>query len=314
MKKPDRQIIDESLTAWLNDTSATGNKEEAARRIKSAASTLDLSSLNLNKIPPEIGLLTHLTKLCITANQISSLPTEIGLLTRLTELPLSGNNFSSLPTEIGRLTQLTVLSFNMVPLTSIPTEIGRLTQLNELPISYTKITTLPTEIGLLTNLTSLNVANSKLLSLPTQIGKLTKLTKLSLMTNELTFLPTEIGQLTALSFIQIQFNQNLFRLPMTLGEIPGLSALDIIGTAISPSHRDALLAQCRLMRDKEAPNVLPSRLAKWKAFAAIPVTLNTDSLRESQRSTLNEWLFRLEKMKDFANNQPQLAKTVCTIK
>ena len=45
---------------------------EAARR--SSATTLDLSKLGLDRLPPEIGSLTALTSLWLDNNQLSSLP------------------------------------------------------------------------------------------------------------------------------------------------------------------------------------------------------------------------------------------------
>ena len=53
--------------------------------------TLELSSLGLTTLPPEIGQLTALTQLDLCDNQLTSLPPEIGQLTVLTQLDLSDN-------------------------------------------------------------------------------------------------------------------------------------------------------------------------------------------------------------------------------
>jgi hypothetical protein len=76
-------------------------------------------------IPSEIGLLTHLTFLDFSGNQLTStIPTEIGLLRRLTGLSFYNNSLTSkIPSEIGLLTKLEYLYFSINELTStIPTD------------------------------------------------------------------------------------------------------------------------------------------------------------------------------------------------
>lgn len=99
---------------------------------------------------------------------------------------------------------------------------------------------------------------------------------------------------------------------MCLGQMPNLNDIRINGTAIPRAIRDTILHQCRRLRDGEAKEVLPSRLDKWQAFAQSPTPF-TISLTESQVFTLNEWLQRLEKTRDFAKCQTSLAKTVWEI-
>ena len=70
--------------------------------------TLDLGSLKLTTLPPEIGQLTKLTELNLSENQLTTLPPEIGKLTNLTELRLGFNEFTTLPSEIYKLAKLTL--------------------------------------------------------------------------------------------------------------------------------------------------------------------------------------------------------------
>jgi len=54
-------------------------------------------------LPAEIGQLTSLTRLYLSANQLTSVPAEIGQLTSLSELYLNDNKLMSLPAAIREL-------------------------------------------------------------------------------------------------------------------------------------------------------------------------------------------------------------------
>jgi len=70
-------------------------REEADRRIEEAhrtgARVLDLSSLELVRLPDTIAHLTDLTELDVSNNLLTELPEEIGQLANLTKLRVSGN-------------------------------------------------------------------------------------------------------------------------------------------------------------------------------------------------------------------------------
>jgi internalin A len=68
--------------------------------LESGAKQLDLSSLNLTTIPPELGALSNLTTLFLSDNQITELPPELGALSNLTTLYLHGNELLGIPNEI----------------------------------------------------------------------------------------------------------------------------------------------------------------------------------------------------------------------
>ena len=87
-----------------------GGEHEAKRRIEEAARTgatsLSLSYLGLETLPPEIGQLTALNILDLASNELTSLPPQIGELTALMSLSLRQNQLTSLPAELGGLAQL----------------------------------------------------------------------------------------------------------------------------------------------------------------------------------------------------------------
>ncbi len=74
------------------------SRQEALERIERAARQgspgLDLSSLDLTALPPEIGRLTKLTMLQVEENQLTALPPEIGRLAQLAVLSVWGNQLT----------------------------------------------------------------------------------------------------------------------------------------------------------------------------------------------------------------------------
>ena len=267
---------------------------EVTQKIRTAAEGNEkgiyLKSLNLNYLPKVIVLLTHLTVLDLSKNKLSFLLTEIGKLTNLEGLFLDENELSALPREIGQLTRLTCLTLNNNQLRSLPTEIGLLTRLTCFTLSFNQLRTLPTEIGLLTSLT-----------------------KLVLNDNQFNSLPQELGNLTDINLLYLVNNSTLSELPLNLGQIPQLTHIFNEGTGIDSGFVRAILNQCRSMRDREAVQILPARLSKWKAIAKSEANLDVNELSDEQKKTLNEWLLRLEKTKEFAKAESRLARTVCSI-
>jgi len=58
--------------------------------------------------------LTKLTTLYLGGNQLEKLPPEIGLLTELTHLQLDGNQLTELPPEIGNVVNLRILTLSIM--------------------------------------------------------------------------------------------------------------------------------------------------------------------------------------------------------
>ena len=71
-------------------------------------------------VPDEIGLLTGLTSLDFTMNEITSIPTTIGDLANLELLYLGSNAIQTVPAEIGQLTSLRRLRLSFNDLTGVP--------------------------------------------------------------------------------------------------------------------------------------------------------------------------------------------------
>ena len=142
-------------------------------------------SSEVDKLPPEIGLLTKVKRINFTGCKITKLPPEIGKLADLKKLNFSGCQLTALPKEIENLKNLEELTLNKNKLSSLPPEIGQLSNLKVLHILSDNIKDLPPEIGKLSNLEELHIfcpmmEDSSILHLQT----LTKLQKLRLLRSE----------------------------------------------------------------------------------------------------------------------------------
>src|SRR5688572_4412651 len=84
------------------------------------ASQLDLQSLGLTELPPEIGQLSRVEIIWLGFNDLSELPPEIGNLRNLKTLILTQNQLSTLPPEFGNLSNLEGLWIGENQLSTLP--------------------------------------------------------------------------------------------------------------------------------------------------------------------------------------------------
>jgi len=236
-------------------------REEAVRRIHRAAeeklTELDLSGLDLEELPPEIGKCTQLEKLVLgkwdeekeewvgnkltefpdavlqltnlkilnlRRNQITAIPEAIGQLSNLTGLYLSKNQITSIPEVIAQMSNLTELSLGSNQITSIPEAIGQLSNLAGLYLGENQITSIPEAIGQLSNLTLLSLMSNQITSIPEDLGKLSNLTQLDLDNNQITSIPDDLGQLSKLTGLYL-WNNQITSIPEALGQLSNLTQL-----------------------------------------------------------------------------------------
>ncbi|KAK6935691.1 Leucine-rich repeat [Dillenia turbinata] len=160
-----------------------------------SARVLDVSNNKISSVPENIGFLTSLQKLSLSANYLCDgcISWEgLASLKSLKLLSLSQNNITALPSALGALTSLTNLDVSQNKLTYLPVEIGDLTQLEVLKASYNRLSTVPFSIGECSSLIEVDLSSNLLNKLPETIGKLQKLKALHLKSNGLKFLPTTI--------------------------------------------------------------------------------------------------------------------------
>ncbi|MEG4083497.1 leucine-rich repeat domain-containing protein [Microcoleus sp. POL10_C6] len=236
-------------------------REEAVRRIHRAAeeklTELDLSGLDLEELPPEIGKctqlemlvlgkfdkekrrwvgnkltefpdavlqLTNLKTLSLVENQITSIPEAIGQLSNLRDLNLSINQITSIPEDLAQLSNLTKLYLHTNQITSIPEDLAQLSNLTKLYLGKNQITSIPEDLAQLSNLTELVLWNNQITSIPEAIGQLSNLTALFLDNNQITSIPEAIGQLSNLTALLLDNNQ-ITSIPDALGKLSNLTEL-----------------------------------------------------------------------------------------
>ncbi|MEG4864172.1 MULTISPECIES: leucine-rich repeat protein [unclassified Microcoleus] len=221
-------------------------REEAVRRIHRAAeeklTQLDLSGLDLEELPPEIGKCTQLEKLVlgkverwqgfnvnpslklIIPNQLRTLPEELRSLVNLRSIDLSSNPFGTMPELLLEMKQLESLNLTRIGLTAIPEDLGKLSNLTRLYLSENQITAIPEDLGQLSNLTQLNLMSNQITSIPEDLGQLSNLTELDLHNNQITSIPKVIGQLSNLTRLSLSDNQ-ITSIPDDLGQLSNLTKL-----------------------------------------------------------------------------------------
>ena len=192
---------------------------------------LDLSGLQLTRLPAEIAQLADVSVLNLSENLLTSLPPEIGRLDNLRDLNLSENRLTALPVEIGRLTELKFLTLWGNKLANVPAEIGSLHNLQELDLSENQLTSLPSEIGRLINLQFLYLWQNRLRTLPPEIGQLRKLQGLFLSQNQIEELPPQISGLKKLQDLDLSINR-VMALPLQATQLGDLKSLSVEGNPL----------------------------------------------------------------------------------
>ncbi|MEG5067514.1 leucine-rich repeat protein [Microcoleus sp. B3-A4] len=221
-------------------------REEAVRRIHRAAeeklTELDLSGLDLEELPPEIGKCTQLETLVLgkldeekrkwVGNKLTEFPDAVLQLTNLKILNLSRNQITAIPEAIGQLSNLTQLYLNSNQITSIPDAIGQLSNLIGLDLSDNQITSIPENLGQLSNLTGLDLSGNQITSIPENLGQLSNLKGLDLTHNQITSIPENLGQLSNLTLLNLGLNQ-ITSIPEELGQLSNLTWLYLTGNQIT---------------------------------------------------------------------------------
>jgi Leucine-rich repeat (LRR) protein len=201
---------------------------QALKRIEDAISQqhphLDLSGLELEVLPPEIGYLQHLKSLNLDWNRLEHLPDSLVELEGLEKLSLDDNALTVFPAQLLSLTQLKYLDLSNNLLHVLPRELELLSQLNHLDVNSNMLRSLPSSIGQLRNLQVLVAFSNRLTELPASLFTLDQLSWLFLNNNKLVYLPPEFAQLQQLNGLLLGYNR-LLELPIALGQLPNLSTL-----------------------------------------------------------------------------------------
>lgn len=227
---------------------------------------LHLKENQLNgTLPPEVSLLTSLTRINLSHNQLKGVPSEIGMISSLESFQIENNTLTSLPSEFGMLTLLKQLHISDNTISgNVPSEIGLLTSLVELHIQRTSISgQLPTELGNLGQLHDLWAWNTKLTgTLPTEIGKMSGLTTIAMHNGVLEgLIPTELGLLENLEHLQLDAHNLAGSIPTELSQLRSIQFLSFGGnqlTSTIPTELALLSNTLRALRFYQ--NLLTARI------------------------------------------------------
>ena len=106
---------------------------------------LDLTGLEIEVLPPEIGSLVKLKRLilgkfdrelCNLGNKLTDLPAEIDLLENLEILLAHDNQFTTIPKSIEKITSLRELDLRFNQIEIVPESILQLTRLRTLHLKF----------------------------------------------------------------------------------------------------------------------------------------------------------------------------------
>ncbi|KAL5961491.1 Leucine-rich repeat-containing protein 57 [Taenia solium] len=219
-----------------------GNNVSSRYENAKKTGSLQLSNLNLSKVPEDVKKLVNLRVLDLSSNSIHNLGPWIGSFSGLKSLNVSGNKIgnwsdlfgviSHLPQCYGvlRITCLTLLT-SIFPwmLACLPTEVSRLTKLEALNASNNRMLALTSSqsavnFGSLRHLRTVDISNNNLSEFPVELcSKDIPLDLLDLSKNNIDFIP---DCASLLQVIELNLNENrISAISASLAKCPRLKVL-----------------------------------------------------------------------------------------
>jgi internalin A len=277
--------------------------QEAIRRIEETKRTnvdyLNLSDLELNRLPESISQLQNLSTLDLNNNQLNNLPESISQLQNLSTLNLYNNRFSYLPESISQLENLSTLALHNNQLNSLPQSISQLKNLSQFYLHNNELGNLPECISQLQNLSQLYLHNNELGSLPESISQLKNLSQLYLHSNELGSFPESISQLKNLSQLYLA-NNKLGHLPESISQLKNLSILSLSNNELGslPESISQLKSLTQLSLSNNQLGNLPENISQLQNLSIL-------DLDNNQLSDLPESISQLKNLSilSLSNNE-----------
>ncbi|NXB36164.1 LRC40 protein, partial [Eulacestoma nigropectus] len=223
---------------------------------------LDVSHNKLRSLPEELLQLPHLRSLLVQHNELSQLPEGLGQLLSLEELDVSNNQLTAVPTSFALLVNLVRLNLACNQLKELPADLSALKSLRQLDCTKNYLETVPSKLATMASLEQLYLRKNKLRSLPEfpsckllkelhagenqieildaeNLKQLSSLCVLELRDNKIKAVPEEITVLQKLERLDLA-NNDISRLPYTLGNLPQLKFLALEGNPLRTIRRDLL--------------------------------------------------------------------------
>ncbi|NXV67205.1 LRC40 protein, partial [Molothrus ater] len=223
---------------------------------------LDVSHNKLRSLPEELLQLPHLRSLLVQHNELSQLPEGLGQLLSLEELDVSNNQLTAIPTSFALLVNLVRLNLACNQLKELPADLSAMKSLRQLDCTKNYLETVPPKLATMASLEQLYLRKNKLRSLPElpsckllkelhagenqieilnaeNLKQLSSLCVLELRDNKIKAVPEEITVLQKLERLDLA-NNDISRLPYTLGNLPQLKFLALEGNPLRTIRRDLL--------------------------------------------------------------------------
>ncbi|NXO45538.1 LRC40 protein, partial [Locustella ochotensis] len=223
---------------------------------------LDVSHNQLRSLPEELLQLPRLRSLLVQHNELSQLPEGLGQLLSLEELDVSNNQLTAIPTSFALLVNLVRLNLACNQLKELPADLSAMKSLRQLDCTKNYLETVPPKLATMASLEQLYLRKNKLRSLPElpsckllkelhagenqieilnaeNLKQLSSLCVLELRDNKIKAVPEEITVLQKLERLDLA-NNDISRLPYTLGNLPQLKFLALEGNPLRTIRRDLL--------------------------------------------------------------------------
>ena len=166
---------------------------------------LDISSTDLQEIPPQILHLSRLERLSMTNCALESLPSDWQKCLNISYLDLSKNPLFSLPQSILQLCKLEELYLKSCCLLEFPDNLLQMRRLHTLNLEQNLIAELPKDFRSM-NLKTLNVRDNLLPQLPDSLKTNTRLSELNIAANKIKEFPSVIFELQNLRHLFLDDN------------------------------------------------------------------------------------------------------------
>ncbi|XP_056354100.1 leucine-rich repeat-containing protein 40 [Oenanthe melanoleuca] len=223
---------------------------------------LDVSHNQLRSLPEELLQLPRLRSLLLQHNQLSQLPEGLGQLLSLEELDVSNNQLTAIPSSFALLLNLVRLNLACNQLRELPADLSAMKSLRQLDCTKNYLETVPPKLATMASLEQLYLRKNKLRALPElpsckllkelhagenqiemlnaeNLKQLSSLCVLELRDNKIKAVPEEITVLQKLERLDLA-NNDISRLPYTLGNLPQLKFLALEGNPLRTIRRDLL--------------------------------------------------------------------------
>jgi len=166
---------------------------------------LDLSELNMDKVPGAVWRLKGLTSFWFVRNRLETIPDEIAQLSALTYLNLDGNALTTVPDSLAGVTKLRWLRLSENKLRELPPSLAALKDMRRLYMRQNKLTAVPEVVREWPDLEDLVLDdNNDITRVPDWVGTaLPKLKALSLKGCPISRLPDDLSGLRNLSTLNV---------------------------------------------------------------------------------------------------------------